>query len=137
MNQPPLAEMPARAYLELNHVRSALRHRSRHSAHAAYWLEVIKEARGENAVSFYNWLKGKETLDLLQVTTNHVLEFWTPGPRAANRRKTYVMFDGSRRDYAGLVHLFHSDNTYIAAARGGGALQICIYTIPQHLEAGA
>lgn len=133
MNQPLLAEMPARAYLELNHVKSALRHRSRHSIHAAYWLEVIKEAREETAVSFYDWLKGKETLKLLQVTVNNVLEFWaSAGPQVVNRRKTYMTFDGARRDYAELAHLFHSDDTYIAVASSGEALQICIYTIPMY-----
>lgn len=56
------------APLALNTIRQALS-ASDHEVNQL-WLERIKSARVERAVSFKNWLTGKDSVDMAQITVN-------------------------------------------------------------------
>lgn len=115
-------------YLALNTIRQALA-ASNHETNQL-WLERIKSARTEKAVSFKNWLAGKDSVDMAQITVNadnRITGSWLPGRRDVVIKSTYATFNGSIRDFAGHTHLFHSGDVFISASSFGDSLQISVY----------
>lgn len=116
------------AHLALNAIRQSLA-ASDHEVNQL-WLERIKSARTERAVSFKNWLAGKSSVDMAQITVNpnnKITGSWLPGRRDVVIKSTYVTFDGSVRDFAGHTHLFHSEEVFISVSPFGDNLQISVY----------
>ena len=116
------------AHTALNTIRQALS-ASDHETNQL-WLERIKSARVERAVSFKNWLAGKDSVDMAQITVNadnRITGSWLPGRRDVVIKSTYATFNGSIRDFAGHTHLFHSDDVFISVSPFGDSLQISVY----------
>lgn len=70
-----------------------------------------------NTKSLKSWLENFDAVDTLQITVTDdtVVKVWHAGIREVNlSHSTYAEFDGSRRDYSGVVTVSSSDDFLIA-----------------------
>lgn len=84
---------------------------------------------GSRAVSLKNWLKDGASIITHQVTVkdDKVTNYWNPGARTVDKRATGVYFDNSYREFAGVTHIAHDDETYIAWDKSMG--DVLIYMV--------
>lgn len=85
---------------------------------ARMWERVISsDDLSTTPMSMKNFVENHDMLETLQVKfddTGKIIELWAPGPREVDAsHASYVKLDGSRRDYAGVVHMAHNDETWI------------------------
>lgn len=85
---------------------------------ARMWEGVlVAEDLSPSPLAMRKFVENHDMLETLQVTFDHdgkITQIWAPGPREVDAsHATYVKLDDSRRDYAGIVHIAHSDETWI------------------------
>ena len=80
------------------------------------WFSSLDSSTNYAPTSLKSWISGHDTVETLQVTygeNDSLNRIWAPGPREIEHFATFARFDGSRRDYAGVLHLAHSRDTWI------------------------
>lgn len=83
---------------------------------AGMWWASMNGATDTSPQSLKSFLSNHDCLNTLQVhfTDGMIARIWSPGVREVDTsHATYATFDGSRRDYAGVVHIAHSSDTWI------------------------
>lgn len=101
------------------YVRATFEHLDRIKAErpiAAMWWDAMNDATDQSPMSQKSFLENHDYLYLLQAsfTDDQITGLWAPGVREVDTsHATYATFDGSRRDYAGVIHIAHSDETWI------------------------
>ncbi len=82
---------------------------------ARTWFDAINDATKDAPLSLKNFLSNHDILNTLQVkfSGHEVTGVWSPGAREVSTHSTYAKFDGSRRDFAGVVHIAHNTETWL------------------------
>ena len=96
---------------------------------AGMWWASMNGATDTSPKSLKSFLENHDYLNALQVhfTDGKIARIWSPGVREVDTsHATYATFDGSRRDYAGVVHIAHSDDTWIGFDTDMGT--VLVYT---------
>lgn len=89
---------------------------------AHYWREVLSsliDYDGSGTISLKSWMQANEGANgvtTLQATFSgdEVVKLWGPGIRAVDAsHATYVLLNGSRRDYAGMKCIKATSTTWL------------------------
>lgn len=101
------------------YVRATFEHLDRmvnNSSTAGMWWASMNSATDQSPMALKAFLENHDYLYTLQAsfTDDKLTGLWAPGVREVDTsHATYATFDGSRRDYAGVIHIAHSDETWI------------------------
>lgn len=85
-------------------------------AQAHVWWNALNDAMDQTPMSLKSWISNHDMLETLQVSFNdddEVIRIWSPGIRELTVHATYVSLAGSRRNFAGVVHIVHDSNTWV------------------------
>ena len=112
------------------------------------WFEpFIRAANAPNRGTLKAWFAGKHDtqVDTLQFSVwlrgadlgNHVPgSLWTPAYRTVSTdRASYVTLSGSRRDYAGITHIYSDDTIFVGydSTSADGQISLVAYKISSDL----
>ena len=85
----------------------------------ATWATDLNDARNVgNVRTLKTWLQNHDTVETLQVRftddedVTKITGGWLPGPRGVTTGATFATFDGSRRDYAGIICITSTDEVW-------------------------
>lgn len=104
-------------HLDGLHENSALSSSGRtQGARARYWWNSMHGATDLIPVSLKSWIGNHDLINTLQVSfddNGKICRVWSPGMRELTVHASYVSLAGSRRYYAGVVHVAHSSNAWL------------------------